>query len=287
MKIKNTILKIICADILTLEVDAVVCPANIEGQLEGILKAGESVIMPLTDAKSKNMIHTVTVNSDMTTDEHIIRRSIASAFEVADENEVESIAIPALGCVVGNFPVLASAKILSQEILKVTRFTSTKLKEIILCLPDQQTFEIFEQSVTGYVTHIQDNLGNGPYITTDCIIELPEGIIIIERSNPPFGWALPGGFVDVGESLEEAVCREAKEETNMELEDLRQMHTYSDPSRDPRFHTVTTVFIAKGIGTPQFGDDAKGLKIVAYDDLLKGQYAFDHKNVIQDYLSQR
>lgn len=137
-------------------------------------------------------------------------------------------------------------------------------------------------------------LSNRPFTTVDAIIELPalpagrpEGIILIERLNPPFGWALPGGFVDYGESLEEAVKREAKEETNMDLIELQQFHTYSDPKRDPRFHTIGTVFIAKAKGRPKAGDDAKGLKIVQYGDLLKLDYAFDHKQIIADYLNSR
>lgn len=128
---------------------------------------------------------------------------------------------------------------------------------------------------------------NTPFVTVDMIIELSDGIVVIERLNPPFGWALPGGFVDVGESLEDAARREAKEETNLDLKDLRQFHTYSDPKRDPRFHTVSTVFIAQGVGKAQSGDDAKTLKVVPYQDLLKTDYAFDHKQVIEDYLRSR
>ncbi|MDD3374380.1 MAG: NUDIX hydrolase [Candidatus Omnitrophica bacterium] len=135
--------------------------------------------------------------------------------------------------------------------------------------------------------HLLKHLAGEPYCTVDAIIERPEGLVIIERSNPPFGWALPGGFVEPGESLEAAVVREAKEETNLDLEDLRQFHTYSDPSRDPRFHTIDTVFVAKGVGTPQSGDDAQNLKIVPYDKLLEGMYAFDHKEIIKTYLEQR
>ena len=126
-----------------------------------------------------------------------------------------------------------------------------------------------------------------PYVTVDMIIELPQGIVVIERRNPPHGWALPGGFVDIGESIEDAAQREAKEETDLDLKDLRQMHTYSDPKRDPRFHTVSTVFIAKGVGVPKSGDDAKNLKVVPYGELLNIQYAFDHKQVIKDYLESR
>ena len=123
-----------------------------------------------------------------------------------------------------------------------------------------------------------------PFVTVDAIIELKEGIVVIERLNPPYGWALPGGFVEYGESLEAAVKREAKEETNLTLTGICQMHTYSDPKRDPRFHTVGTVFIAQAKGVPKSGDDARALRIVALKDLLKLKLVFDHKKIIRDYL---
>ncbi|MFZ5801136.1 MAG: NUDIX domain-containing protein [Candidatus Omnitrophota bacterium] len=142
--------------------------------------------------------------------------------------------------------------------------------------------------------YIQHKLSNGPFTTVDAIIEIPvgkeTGIVVIERSNPPFGFALPGGFVDYGESLEDAVTREAKEETNLELTDLRQFHTYSAPDRDPRFHTISTVFIAKSKCAPKAGDDAKDLKVVALSDLDtpekldKFHFAFDHGRIIADYI---
>jgi 8-oxo-dGTP diphosphatase len=108
----------------------------------------------------------------------------------------------------------------------------------------------------------------------------------VERSNPPFGFALPGGFVDYGESLEEAVRREATEETGLELSDLRQFHTYSDPSRDPRFHTVSTVFAAKAGGSPRAGDDAAAVRVVKPEEVPGLAFAFDHGKVLADWLSQ-
>ena len=141
--------------------------------------------------------------------------------------------------------------------------------------------------MTSYVRHIQEDLGPGPYVTVDIIIEIQGGLVLIERSNPPYGWALPGGFVDYGESLETAAAREAKEETNLDLENAEQMHTYSEPGRDPRFQTISTVFIAQASGTPRSGSDAQNIKVVPEADLLNLEYAFDHKQIIEDYLKRK
>ncbi|MBI4042556.1 MAG: NUDIX hydrolase [Deltaproteobacteria bacterium] len=125
-----------------------------------------------------------------------------------------------------------------------------------------------------------------PKVTVDLIIEIGEGeILLIERKNPPFGWALPGGFVEEGESLEEAAVREAKEETGLNVTLLRQFHTYSDPSRDPRFHTVSTVFIARGEGKMAAGDDAKRAEIFSLSDLPP--LVFDHSKILSDYKERR
>ena len=116
----------------------------------------------------------------------------------------------------------------------------------------------------GYVTRTHRN----PVPTVDIIIESPDqGLVLIERANPPHGWALPGGFVDYGESLEAAAIREAREETGLTVTLLGQFHTYSDPRRDPRQHTITTVYVAQGEGLPQAADDARRLAIFAPDQL--------------------
>ena len=125
-----------------------------------------------------------------------------------------------------------------------------------------------------------------PIPTIDLIIEYNKGIILINRKNPPEGWALPGGFVDYGESLEAAAVREAKEETGLEVELLRQFHAYSDPKRDPRHHTITIVFIAKAKGQATAGDDAKELGLFN-KDTLPDQLAFDHRDIINDYFTGR
>lgn len=129
------------------------------------------------------------------------------------------------------------------------------------------------------------NPGN-PIPTVDLIIKFNEDIILIKRKNPPEGWALPGGFVDYGESLESAAVREAKEETGLDVELLRQFHAYSDPKRDPRHHTITIVFIAKAKGKAIAGDDAKEIGLFN-KDTLPDQIAFDHRDIINDYFAGR
>ena len=131
-----------------------------------------------------------------------------------------------------------------------------------------------------------------PVPTVDIVIEVkPETggkeIVLIYRRNEPRAWALPGGFVDYGETLEDAVRREAREETDLELLDLAQLHTYSDPARDPRFHTVTTVFTARADGTPRAGDDAAGIRVATPAEIKSLRFAFDHGQVLSDYLARR
>ena len=124
-----------------------------------------------------------------------------------------------------------------------------------------------------------------PLLTVDVIIELNEGIVLIERKNSPHGWALPGGFVDYGETIEAAAIREAKEETGLDVTLLKQFHTYSAPDRDPRNHTVSTVFTAQAKGKPKAGDDAGKAEIFSAKDLPP--LVFDHGKIVDDYFQSR
>ena len=126
---------------------------------------------------------------------------------------------------------------------------------------------------------------NNPVPAVDLIIEIEgKGLVLIERRNPPPGWALPGGFVEVGETLEQAAIREAKEETCLDIELLGQFHTYSDSKRDPRMHCISTVFVARATGTPKAEDDAKSVALYP-KDWLPAVLAFDHRKILEDFLS--
>ena len=121
-----------------------------------------------------------------------------------------------------------------------------------------------------------------PFPTVDIIIRRANRIVLIERKNPPLGWALPGGFVDYGESLETAARREAAEETGLQLADLRQFRAYSDPARDPRRHNISMVFTAVGEGELVSGDDAARAAWFALNE-LPAPLCFDHDQILRDY----
>lgn len=123
-----------------------------------------------------------------------------------------------------------------------------------------------------------------PFPTVDVIIEVGGGVVLIKRRNPPIGWALPGGFVDWGEKVEEAAVREAKEETGLDVRLKDLLYVYSDPKRDPRFHTITTVFIAEAQGIPKGMDDAEKARIFSTEEIPFKELVFDHEKILKDYL---
>jgi ADP-ribose pyrophosphatase YjhB (NUDIX family) len=129
-----------------------------------------------------------------------------------------------------------------------------------------------------------------PALTVDIIIERGRGdeleFVLVRRKNPPHGWAIPGGFVDYGESVEHAAIREAQEETNLDITITTLLGVYSDPGRDPRGHTVSVAFIATGAGLPYAKDDAEELAFYTGDN-LPDDLVFDHRQIISDYLKLR
>ncbi|MBN3041196.1 MAG: macro domain-containing protein [Candidatus Omnitrophica bacterium] len=309
MKLKNTEVIVLKDDITNLEFEAIVNPANnqiimggglariikdkagetveAEGRRKAPLTVGDAIITSGGRLKAKHVIHSVTMNMDFITSAEIIRKATYNTLLCAQKNNITSLAIPALGCGTGGFSYEEASKIMAQEVFRYVReVKNPTLRKIAFVLYSQDAYDIFKERVVEYLGYMDKKISEGPFLTVDAIIENEEGIVLIERSNPPLGWALPGGFVDYGESVEAAVVREAKEETNLDFLDIKQFAVYSKPDRDPRFHTVSVVFTGKGQGILAADSDAKAAKTFKLDNLPEN-IAFDHKQIIGDYIKSR
>jgi len=309
MRIRNTEIKIFRGDITTLKCEAIVNAANNkllmgggvagaikkaagdsvekEAVAKGPIQIGEAIFTSGGNLKVKYVIHAATMGMDFKTDEDKIRASCKNAFRVAEDLNVKSIAFPALGCGVGAFPLLASAKIMAQEVLKHLRDNRSNFEDIIFCLKDDAAFNAFNKGLLSYLEYFSEKMQQNSFVTVDAIIDIDGKVVLIKRSNPPFGWAIPGGFLDYNESVEDCAAREAKEETGLDISDLEQMHTYSKPGRDPRFHTVTVVFTAKAKGVPKADSDAIDAKLFSFEEVKKLNLAFDHQQVLEDYFLKK
>ncbi len=304
-------------DITDLDVDAIVNPANTQLKMGGALSLaikkkggaeiekeafekapfnlGAAVITAAGKLKARYIIHVATMKmparrqaGNFKTDQHIIRKAIVKALDLGRKNKIKTIAIPALGCGTGRFPIADAAKIISEEVISHV-FQGTSIQRIIFVLHSKKDYEIFKPTFEGHCGYILRKLSNIPIATVDAIIEFKDGeIVLIERKNPPFGWALPGGFVELNESLEDTLTREVAEETGLKVLSMKQFHTYSAPGRDPRFQTITTVYIVKATGSPFADSDAKSLKIFKLDSLPpKESFAFDHWQIINEWLKTK
>ncbi|MCM8788509.1 MAG: NUDIX hydrolase, partial [Candidatus Omnitrophica bacterium] len=124
-----------------------------------------------------------------------------------------------------------------------------------------------------------------PYPTVDAIVRKGDGVVLVYRKNPPTGWAMPGGFINYGESAEKAVTREVMEETGLNIKNLELFGVFSDPGRDPRFHTISIVYTADGNGNLKAGDDASRVKIFSEADLPE-DIAFDHRKILLQFFKK-
>ncbi|RKY34099.1 MAG: hypothetical protein DRP68_00200 [Candidatus Omnitrophota bacterium] len=309
MFIKGVEIKVVKADITEVNTEAIVNSANTHFFMEGGVasaikrkggktiereaqkhapaKKGEAIITRAGALKAKYVIHAVTMGLDFKTNEEVIRKATAATLWLAQSKRIHSLSFCALGCGTGKLSYFLSAKIMAQEVFRYLReIEKPSLKKIVFVLASLQALTAFKKNLLGYLDYITKKVCQGPFLTVDGIVEFAGGIVMIERSNPPFGWALPGGFLDYGESVEEAVKREVKEETNLDFVNFKQFKVYSNPNRDPRFHTVSVVFVGKGRGRLLSSSDAKDAQVFRLDSLPK-KIAFDHAKIIRDYIKEK
>lgn len=235
------------------------------------------------------VFHAAVMGKDSGITEVVIRKAARNVLLKAKEKNVSSLAIPALGCGLGGFSFEVSSKIMAQEIFKFVHFdTPGSVEKITFALFSDEAVEAFESNVKNYIEYIYQKIQKGPFITVDGIIPMGDGIILIERSNPPSGWALPGGFVDWGETVEEAVKREVKEETNIDTGKLEFFGVYSSADRDPRFHTVSCVYIIEPKNKDfKASSDAKNIALYSKEQLKSIKIAFDHREIIEKFFEKR
>ena len=258
-----------------------------EAVRQGPVKMGEAVLTSAGCLKAKYVIHAVTMDMSFKTNEEIIRKAAYNSLKLAQDHNIFSIAFCALGCGVGKFSYNAASKIMAQEVFRYAcQVKNPSLKRIEFVLFSQGSYDIFKKNVIEYLDYMMHKLILGPYVTVDGVVKYKDSIVLIKRRNPPSGWALPGGFVDYGESVESAVVREIKEETNLDFKNISLFKVCSDPSRDPRFHTVSIVFIGWGKGELCAADDAEGAGIFTRDN-LPDKIAFDHRTVIEEYFKTK
>lgn len=291
-------------DILEENADAIVNSANTELKMGGGLakkikekggeiiekeaikkrpiELGEAIYTKSGKLKTKYIIHTATMKKDFKTDYDIIKKCIRNVFKLTNELKIKSISFPALGCGIGRLKSDKVSKIMIEETLKYFSEEKYIPDEINFVLYKKTDYENFVNVFENYLNDLTKKTYKNPIPTVDIIIEYKGGIVLIERKNYPYGWAIPGGFVEYGESCEETAIREAKEETGLDVENLKQFKTYSEPKRDPRFHTISTCFIAKGKGVLKSGDDAKNAKVFKKENLPEN-IAFDHREILEDY----
>jgi len=317
VRVNDVEISVVRGDIIKIDTEAIVNAANNEfrmgGGVAGVIKraggkiieeeamkkgpvsVGKAIITSAGSLRAKYVVHAATMKMDFKTNEEIIRKATYSSLLCAQENKVTSLAFCALGCGVGRFSLEAASKIMAQEVFRYIRqVKEPTLEKIVFVLNSDEAFGVFQKNVVSYLEYISKKISAGPFLTVDGIIEYRQRIVMIERSNPPSGWALPGGFVDYGESVEEAIAREVKEETNLDFVNFKQFKVYSQGDRDPRFHSVSVVFIGEGKGSLKSGSDAKEAGVFKLDSLsLKGwlclpeKIAFDHRKVIEDYIQSR
>lgn len=214
-----------------------------------------------------------------------LRYALSLGFKTSYQKGYSKVGIEIEKFFTSHLTVREMAKIFAEEIIKIS-YSDSAIQSVAFLFSDKNLLSEFKQVFESHRGYILRKISRIPIPTVDAIIVFPgKKILLIKRKNPPFGWALPGGFLEYNESLEECVKREVEEEVGLKVKSLKQFHTYSQPGRDPRFHTVSTVFVVKTRGEPKAGSDARDFAIFHINSLPpKKNFAFDHWQIIRDWV---
>jgi 8-oxo-dGTP diphosphatase len=306
MRIKGIEIVVVLCDIMQAAAQAIVCEANNHLTLDSGMpamfkqkggkvfedavkqvkppKIGDIVVTSAGGLPAQHIFHAVTTGLTEDVSEDTLRKVIYGSLITAQNNNVTSISLPVFGRS-GQVPYEVSSKLAAQEIFRyIQAVPQPVITKINIACYDSDIFNVCKKNICEYLSHL---IIQGPFLVVNGIVEYHDGeIILIERTNPPFGWSLPGGFVDYNESVEAAVVREVKEETNLDFKNVIQFKTYSQPNRDPRFHTVAVIFVGKGEGLPKGDTDARQAQAFKLNE-LPANLTFDHKKIIEEYMADK
>ncbi len=211
------------------------------------------------------------------------RREFERAIKTVTKLSCVSVALSVPDCKTGKISVQNSFRTMMEEIISAVG-RGERFRKISVILPEN-CFNICEKIATELLESITKKTFRNPYPAADVIIKKSRGVVLIYRRNFPQGWAIPGGFINFGESAENAAMREAKEETGLKIKNLKLFGVFSKPGRDPRFHTISIVFTADGEGEICPGDDASKAKIF-HRNALPENIAFDHREILERFFDR-
>jgi len=247
---------------------------------------GEKKIKPFNSTIGETIFNHSNTRFSNKNIENVIKIAVRNLLHQATKLSRTSVTLPVFYYNQGKMSIRDSFNIMLEEIISAVGYNEYP-KHVILALPEKpkNLFATCEKIATEMLGCLAKKTFKNPYPASDIIITKNNGIVLIHRKNFPFGWAIPGGFIDYGESAETAAIREAKEETGLDVRNLKLFGVFSKPGRDPRFHTISIVFTADGKGKIKAGDDACKAKIF-YKNALPEDIAFDHKKILAQFFNR-
>lgn len=247
-------------------------PVNIE--------TSRQVAVKLINTRSGREIALKKIIPDAETDVKKFHETMAEIFQQAGKKNYNIVEIIFNQSDIKDSTIERLSAVSISEMLKMGG--SNEVSELRIVFPSPKGFRKAIQNIEPVMTNLSSKTFKNPYPAADVIIKSGKGVVLIRRKNFPSGWAIPGGFINYGETAEQAAIRESREETGLDIENLKLFGVYSAPDRDPRFHTISIVFVAEGKGKMKAGDDASRARIFTEEN-LPDEIAFDHRKILEQF----